>query len=77
TKATQPPTSRPPDTSTPSVKPPAPGVKVVSEGARANLSLAELQDELTRLEQELTAGRRVRVSLSWVVETDAGAGSEA
>jgi hypothetical protein len=54
----------------PVIEPPAPGARVLSRRSRADLSLREAREELARLERDQQTGTRVRVSLSWIVETD-------
>jgi hypothetical protein len=64
-----PPATPPRPTVSPPVQPPTkPGKKVVDNGARQNVSLAEAETEIGRLKQKIKTGQTVRVNVSWVIE---------
>ncbi|WP_164104212.1 phage resistance protein [Candidatus Laterigemmans baculatus] len=55
----------------PQPAPPQPGRRVVEQDTRQDLGLSEANALLTELDQKATAGRTVRVSVSWRIEEEA------
>jgi hypothetical protein len=53
----------------PPPKPPVkPGKKVVDSGTRENLSLAEAESEIARVQQKVKGAQVARINVSWIIE---------